>query len=93
MSELFDARGCLTAAALDTLARAEAGRAPEEIAAHLAACRSCQGRALARDPQGARRVPPRVTTQARLWRAAAIALLGLLVLLAAFVALRHVAGP
>jgi hypothetical protein len=89
---LFDARGCLTTAAFDLLAGSHVGRAPDEIAAHLAACRGCQGRALARDPQGARRAAALPSTKTRVWRAAAVALLGLLVLLAAFAALRHVAG-
>ena len=41
---LFDARGCLTAAGLTALRTAPPGRAPKEVAAHLAGCPRCQQR-------------------------------------------------
>lgn len=41
---LFDARGCLTAAGLAALRSAPPGRAPKEVAAHLAGCPRCQQR-------------------------------------------------
>jgi hypothetical protein len=41
---LFDARGCLTPAGLAALRSATPGRAPKEVAAHLAGCQRCQQR-------------------------------------------------
>jgi hypothetical protein len=53
---LFDARGCLTREGMAALTQAPAGRAPAEVAAHLAACPRCQDRLLAveRTPDGNR---------------------------------------
>lgn len=56
---LLDARGCLTDAGLDTLARAPVGQAPAELASHLAACLKCQERLLLRGaPRGPKKTPP-----------------------------------
>lgn len=55
---LVDDRGCLTEAGLQALRSAAAGRAPAELATHLAGCVRCQERALAVDaprPRGRRR--------------------------------------
>jgi hypothetical protein len=43
---LFDPRGCLTAAGLAALRGAPPGRAPAEVAAHVARCARCQQRLL-----------------------------------------------
>jgi hypothetical protein len=42
----FDARGCLTTAGLARLKGSPPGRAPDELARHLAACPLCQARLL-----------------------------------------------
>ncbi len=55
----FDAQGCLTEVGIQTLLSAPAGRAPEELAAHLAGCSRCQDRLLAASVPGPRRGPPR----------------------------------
>lgn len=57
-ASMQDDRGCLTEAGLQALRSAVAGRAPQELAAHLAGCARCQERALAVDsprPRGRRR--------------------------------------
>jgi hypothetical protein len=43
---LFDGRGCLTAAGLAAVQGAPPGRAPSEVASHLAGCGRCQQRLL-----------------------------------------------
>jgi hypothetical protein len=48
MTALQDEKGCLTGAGFVALERAAVGRAPAELAAHLAACGRCQERMLAR---------------------------------------------
>jgi len=56
---MLDARGCLTDAGLDTLSRAPVGKAPAELAAHLAACPKCQERMLLRgSPRGPKKTAP-----------------------------------
>jgi hypothetical protein len=47
MSALLDARGCLTGEGLAALASAPVGKAPSEVARHLAGCTRCQDRLLA----------------------------------------------
>jgi hypothetical protein len=47
MSGLLDARGCLTDQGVAALAKAQVGKAPTELAAHLAGCARCQDRLLA----------------------------------------------
>jgi hypothetical protein len=55
----IDARGCLTDGGLDTLSRAPVGKAPAELAVHLAGCPKCQERMLlAGSPRGPRKTPP-----------------------------------
>jgi hypothetical protein len=46
MSDLVDARGCLTPAGMAALQRAPLGQAPPEVAQHLANCGRCQARLL-----------------------------------------------
>ncbi|HEV7498445.1 MAG TPA: hypothetical protein VGQ33_00520 [Vicinamibacteria bacterium] len=87
--EPLDARGCLTAVGFARIAAAPTGRAPTELAAHLASCGRCQRRLLASAsslPAGAsagRRTPPPV------WRAPLVVIGVLLILLAAMAMLRH----
>lgn len=47
MTELRDLQGCLTAAGLETLSKAMPGKAPPELAQHVATCARCQDRMLA----------------------------------------------
>ena len=71
MSELLDARGCLTPAAMAVLRRSAPGAAPADLAQHLAACPRCQARLLKADlPSEAGRAAPRGGPGApgRLWR-------------------------
>ena len=61
---LVDIRGCLTEAGFRALERAAVGKAPAELAAHLAACPRCQDRMLSgrrapgEAPHAERRTPP-----------------------------------
>ena len=62
-SGLFDARGCLTAAGLAALERAQPGAAPAELAAHVGSCGRCQQHLLSslREPgreAASRKQPP-----------------------------------
>ncbi|HUG55014.1 MAG TPA: hypothetical protein VMR21_15490 [Vicinamibacteria bacterium] len=86
----FDARGCLTAAALALIAAAPPGRAPSELAAHLAGCARCQRRMLgagAEEGRARRRRPPPV------WRTAVVAAAGFLLVLMALVMARVFSSP
>lgn len=85
----LDARGCLTPAGLAALAEAPPGRAPQELAAHLASCAACQDRMLARmRAPGARRA-----TRPPLWRTAIVVLaLIVMLLMALSLASRFSAG-
>jgi hypothetical protein len=72
---LRDARGCLTAAGLQAFREVPPGRAPADLAAHVAACPRCQDRVLAADPglgdrTARRQAPP-------WWRVFALFALGL----------------
>jgi hypothetical protein len=82
---LTDGRGCLTAAGFAALSRAPVGRAPADLAAHLAGCARCQERMLAagapvRPPTAA---APRRTP--RLWLGVALAFAALLLALGALI--------
>ncbi|HEU5323372.1 MAG TPA: hypothetical protein VFX28_21365 [Methylomirabilota bacterium] len=55
---LLDARGCLTEQGLAALARAPAGQAPPEVAAHLASCPRCQDRLLGAERAAGERGAP-----------------------------------
>jgi hypothetical protein len=79
----LDLRGHLTAAGLAALAAAPMGRAPAELAAHVASCALCQERVLAGsvEPAGVRserREPPPAW---RLWVTLAAILLALISML------------
>ena len=76
----LDFRGHLTAAGLAALAAAPMGRAPAELATHVASCPLCQERVLAGSVEPAvarreRRAPPPAW---RLWAALAAILLALI---------------
>ena len=87
--QLFDARGCLTPAGLAALRTAAPGRAPKEVAAHLAGCARCQQRLFdgLRGPGAA--APARSgSTGARLIWILALAVFGLLALVGGLLAMR-----
>jgi len=79
---LRDARGCLTPAGLAAFRDAQPGRAPAELAAHVASCARCQDRVLTADPgladRTARRQAPPV------WRVFALFALGLILAVVIF---------
>jgi hypothetical protein len=87
--ELLDARGCLTAEGFARIAAAPPGRAPTELAAHLASCGRCQRRLLVTGSSStagkpaARRTPPPV------WRAALVLVGVVLLVIVAMAMLRH----
>lgn len=86
----FDGKGCLTAAGLAAFQNAPPGRAPKEMAAHVAGCNRCQQRLLSslREPgRPAGPSTPRGTRSgSRLVWIAVIAIGGLFVLLAGLIA-------
>lgn len=92
----FDAGGCLTAAGLAALSAAPPGNAPEDLARHIAACRSCQRRwfeaSLTAEERGRRTKAPKADARARFWRMVLFALLVLVLALGTLVTLRFVAG-
>jgi len=81
---LIDGRGCLTPAGFAALSRAPIGRAPAELATHLASCSRCQERMLAGGTSAGRpspaSSPPR---KPRLWLGVALAFAALLLAVAA----------
>jgi hypothetical protein len=84
---LVDARGCLSDADLDALQRAPVGRAPGELAGHLAQCAKCQERMLLRgSPRGPRREPPPP------WRMWVVVAAAILMLLCVLVTVRRLVG-
>lgn len=81
MEAMRDERGCLTEAGFLALESAPVGKAPPELASHLAGCDRCQQRMLLRgEPRGPKRERP------PLGRGLLIAGVLLLVLLGALVA-------
>ena len=89
-SPLFDAQGCLTTEAFASIAAAPPGRAPAELAAHLASCVRCQRRLLASSsPAGESSVrrerPP-------LWRTAIVVAACLVLVVIALILLRNLGG-
>jgi hypothetical protein len=90
---LFDGQGCLTSAGLAALQRAAPGRAPKEVAAHVAGCGRCQQRLLSslRDPARRASPPRRTPSGSRLAWVAVLVIGGLFVLLAGLVAVRWLA--
>lgn len=86
---LFDGRGCLTEAGLLALETARLEEAPGPSARHLAGCRRCQERFLARAAGSARRPARSIDPTRRLVRAALIAGGLLFILLVSLLALRR----
>lgn len=84
---LRDMKGCLTEAGLQAFRAAPPGRAPVELATHVAGCAHCQDRALAADEgtvgPGKRKEPP------PLWRVFALFLGGLLLSVLLFLWMRR----
>jgi len=82
VSALRDMKGHLTDAGLQAFRCAPPGRAPAELAAHVAGCARCQERALLADEgmlgPGKRKAPP------PLWRVFALFFGGLLLALVLF---------
>jgi uncharacterized paraquat-inducible protein A len=87
---LFDGQGCLTAAGLAAFQRAAPGRAPAEVAAHVAGCHRCQQRLLSslREPgrSASASSSRRTSSRSRLAWMVALLIGGLIVLLAGLVA-------
>ncbi len=92
----FDVRGCLTAAGLAALSVAPPGDAPEDLARHVAACRSCQRRwfqaSLTAEERARRTKAPKADAKARFWRMVLFALLALVLALGTLVTLRFMVG-
>jgi hypothetical protein len=90
---LFDRQGCLSAAGLAAFQRAPAGRAPKEVAAHVASCARCQQRLLSslRDPGKAVSPSRRTSSGSRLVWAVVLVIGALFVLLAGLAAMRSLA--
>jgi hypothetical protein len=90
------AKGCLTAAGLAALSAAPPGDAPEDLARHVAACRSCQRRwfekSLTAEERARRTKAPKADAKARFWRMVLFALLVLVLALGTLVTLRFVVG-
>jgi len=84
---LFDRQGCLTAAGLAAFQRATPGRAPADVAAHVAGCARCQKRLLT-GPLGPAPAAParRGSSGSRLVWLIVLVVGGLLILLAGLVA-------
>jgi hypothetical protein len=78
----FDAQGCLTPQGFAEISAAPPGRAPAELAAHLAACPRCQRRLLAEalPPAG---VPGRRYERPPVWRTVLVVVVCLLLVLMA----------
>jgi hypothetical protein len=89
---LVDIRGCLTEAGFRALERAAIGKAPPELAVHLAGCPRCQERMLSgrrapgEPPHGERKQPPPAW---RLWALVGLMLLVLVLFAATLQWLSH----
>jgi hypothetical protein len=88
---LRDMKGCLTPAGLQAFRAAPPGRAPVELAQHVAGCARCQDRVLAADEgtlgPGQRKSPP------PLWRVFALFFAGLVLALVLFLWMRKLLSP
>jgi len=82
---LVDGRGCLTPAGFAALSRAPVGRAPANLAAHLASCARCQERMLAGGTSTVRPSPASPPRKPRLWLGVALAFAALLLAVAALI--------
>jgi len=91
----FGPTGCLSQAGLAAFRDAPPGAAPEDIAAHVAACARCQERLLeAAAPRSRGRAKgqgPRPLAPS-LWRTVILAVLTLVALLVALLTLRRLTG-
>ena len=86
MSELVDARGCLTEAGLQALASAVPGAAPPELARHVSSCARCQElwlKSASPEPRAPRLTPAEASR--RRWGMTAIVLFVLMFALVALV--------
>jgi len=88
---LFDADGCLSPRGFAQISAAPPGRAPAELAAHLAGCARCQRRllvaALPSSSPSPRRPPP------PLWRTGVAVVVCLLLVLIAMVLTQVLKAP
>ena len=84
---VFDAQGCLTEAGFARIGASPPGRAPTELAAHLAQCARCQRRLLASAASPSGRPAPR-RQRPPVWRTAVAVLASLLLVMMAIVMLR-----
>jgi hypothetical protein len=89
---LFDPQGCLTAAAFARIEAAPPGRAPAELATHLAACARCQRRLL-NAASGSSAGAARRRQRPPVWRTAVVAAGGVLLVLMALVMARLLSSP
>ena len=84
---LKDFKGCLSDAGLSAFRAAAPGKAPADLAAHVAGCARCQERLLASDQgtlgPGKRKTPP------PLWRVLVIFFVGLTLAIVGFLALQR----
>lgn len=96
MPDLLDPGGCLTSAGLAALSAAPPGRAPEDLARHVAGCRACQRRwlesSLSAEERARRSKRPKADARARLWRMTILALLSLALALGTLLTLRFLMG-
>lgn len=88
--QMLDRNGCLTAAGLAALRGAAPGRAPKEVAAHVATCARCQQRLLSglSSPAAATAAPKRGAPGARLLWLLVLVVFGLLALMTGLLAMR-----
>jgi len=89
---LFDAQGCLTGEGFARIGASPPGRAPAELAAHLAACPRCQRRLLASaaSPSG---VPAPRRQRPPIWRTVVAVFASLLLVVMALMMLRVLSAP
>ena len=92
---LLDANGHLNAAGLQALQAAPAGRAPAELATHLAGCVTCQDKLLVASAPGPRRPPGRkpMALAPSPGRTVVLLLLSALFVLIALWSLRRLVSP
>jgi hypothetical protein len=87
---LFDAEGCLSPQGFAQISAAPPGRAPAELAAHLAGCVRCQRRllvgAMPSSPSPRRQRPP-------LWRTGVVVVVCLLLVMIAMILTQVLNAP
>jgi hypothetical protein len=84
---LFDAQGCLNAAAFARIAAAPPGAAPPELASHLASCGRCQRRLLATAMRASGAPTPR-RERPPMWRTIVAVIACLLAVVAAMITMQ-----